>query len=101
MIFCSMAMSLSVMIILPYRTIIILLMLVIILHRIIILPHRKYCLENNLKSIIFGLVKISFVMLRLYSPKRNYLDEKLRLLSLLSIKFRLWNINQAMKLKIY
>ena len=76
-------------------------MLVIILHRIIILPHRKYNLENNLKSIIFGLMKISFVMLRLYSPKRNYLNEKLRLLSLLSIKDRLWNINQAMKLKIY
>ena len=87
MIFCSMAMSLSVMIILPYR--------------IIILSHRKYCLESNLKSIIFGLMKISFVMLRLYSPKRNYLNEKLRLLSLLSIKDRLWNINQAMKSKIY
>ena len=87
MIFCSMAASLSVMIILPYR--------------IIILSHRKYNLENNLKSIIFGLVKISFVMLRLYSPKRNYLNEKLRLLSLLSIKDRLWNINQAMKSKIY
>ena len=87
MIFCSMAASLSVMIILPYR--------------IIILSHRKYNLENNLKSIIFGLVKISFVIAQLYSPKRNYLNEKLRLLSLLSIKDRLWNINQAMKLKIY
>ena len=87
MIFCSMAMSLSVMIILPYR--------------IIILSHRKYNLENNLKSIIFGLVKISFVIAQLYSPKRNYLNKKLRLLSLLSIKDRLWNINQAMKLKIY
>ena len=87
MIFCSMAASLSVMIILPYR--------------IIILPHRKYNLENNLKSIIFGLVKISFVIAQLYSPKRNYLNKKLRLLSLLSIKDRLWNINQAMKLKIY
>ena len=76
-------------------------MLVIILHRIIILPHRKYCLESNLKSIIFGLMKISFVIAQLYSPKRNYLNKKLRLLSLLSIKFRLWNINQAMKLKIY
>ena len=87
MIFCRMPASLSVMIILPYRT--------------IILSHRKYNLENNLKSIIFGLVKISFVMLRLYSPKRNYLNEKLGLLSQLSIKFRLWNINQAMKLMIY
>ena len=76
-------------------------MIVIILHRIIILSHRKYCLENNLKSIIFGLMKISFVMLRLYSPKRNYLNEKLRLLSLLSIKDRLWNINQAQKSKIH
>ena len=86
MIFCSMAALLSMMIILPYR--------------IIILPHRKYCLENNLKSIIFGLVKISFVIAQLYSPKRNYLNKKLRLLSLLSIKDRLWNINQAMKLMI-
>lgn len=76
-------------------------MIVIILHRIIILSHRKYCLENNLKSIIFGLMKISFVMVRLYSPKRNYLNEKLRLLSLLSIKDRLWNINQAQKSKIH
>ena len=76
-------------------------MIVIILHRIIILSHRKYNLENNLKSIIFGLMKISFVMVRLYSPKRNYLNEKLRLLSLLSIKDRLWNINQAQKSKIH
>ena len=76
-------------------------MMVMILLRIKILSHRKYNLENNLKSIIFGLMKISFVMVRLYSPKRNYLNEKLRLLSLLSIKDRLWNINQAQKSKIH